>query len=65
MLARFCEIMEALSEEASVPWLNYSQDSEFTENFAYFRNIDHLNLAGAHAFAADLQPKLAELGLWR
>ena len=65
MLARFCEIMEALSEEASVPWLNYSQDSEFTENFAYFKNIDHLNLAGAHAFAADLQPKLAELGLWR
>lgn len=65
MLARFCEIMEALSKEASVPWLNYSQDSEFTENFAYFKNIDHLNLAGAHAFAADLQPKLAELGLWR
>ncbi len=65
MLARFCEITEALSEEAGVPWLNYSQDSEFTENFAYFKNIDHLNLAGAHAFAAELQPKLAELGLWR
>lgn len=64
MLARFCEIMEALSEEASVPWLNYSQDSEFTETFAYFRNIDHLNLAGAHTFATKLQPRLAELGRW-
>ena len=65
MLARFCEIMEALSKEASVPWLNYSQDSEFTENFAYFKNIDHLNLAGAHAFTAKLQPRLTELGLWQ
>ena len=65
MLARFCEIMEALSTEASVPWLNYSQDSEFTENFAYFKNIDHLNLARAHAFTAKLQPRLTELGLWQ
>lgn len=65
MLARFCEIMEALSKEASVPWLNYSQDSEFTENFAYFMNIDHLNLAGAHAFSQRVQEELAKLGLWK
>lgn len=65
VMDRFCAIMEALSKEYSVPWLNYSQDSEFTESFAYFKNIDHLNLAGAHAFAAKLQPRLTELGLWR
>ena len=65
VMDRFCEIMEALSEEYSVPWLNYSQDCEFTESFAYFKNIDHLNLAGSHAFAAKLQPRLTELGLWQ
>ena len=65
VLSRFCEIMEALSEENGVPWLNYSQDSEFTDNFAYFKNIDHLNLAGAYAFAAKFQSRLTELGLWQ
>lgn len=65
VLDRFCTIVETLSEENSVPWLNYAQDSEFTENFTYFKNIDHLNLAGAHSFAAKLQPRLTELGLWQ
>lgn len=65
VLSRFCEIMEALSKEYSVPWLNYSWDSEFTDNFAYFKDIDHLNLAGAYAFAAKFQSRLMELGLWQ
>lgn len=65
VMDRFCAIMEALSGENGVPWLNYAQDREFTENFAYFKNIDHLNLAGSHAFAAKLQPRLTELGLWQ
>ncbi len=64
MLDRFDAIVEALSEESNVPWLNYAQDGEFTENFAYFKNIDHLNLAGAYAFAAKLQPRLVELEHW-
>lgn len=65
VLDRFCAIVETLSEENNVPWLNYAQDSEFTENFTCFKNIDHLNLAGAHSFAAKLQPRLAELGLYQ
>ena len=64
MLDRFDAIVEALSEESNVPWLNYAQDGEFTENFTYFKNIDHLNLAGAYAFAAKLQPRLVELEHW-
>ena len=64
MLDRFDAIVEALSEESNVPWLNYAQDGEFTENFAYFKNIDHLNLAGAHTFATKLQPRLVELEHW-
>ena len=65
VMDRFCAIMEVLSEENGVPWLNYAQDCEFTEKFAYFKNIDHLNLAGAYAFAAKLKPRLTELGLWQ
>ena len=58
-------LLTRLSEESGVPWLDYSQDAEFTENFAYFKNIDHLNLAGSHAFAARVQSDLAEIGCWR
>lgn len=65
MLERFDAIVEALSEENSVPWLNYAQDGEFTENFAYFEDIDHLNSAGAHAFSLRVQEELAKLGLWK
>lgn len=63
VLSRFCEIMEALSKEYSVPWLNYSQDSEFTGNFSYFKDIDHLNSVGAHTFSLRVQEELAKLGL--
>lgn len=63
-VARFRALTAALSEETGVPWLDYSQDAEFTENFAWFKNIDHLNLAGAHAFAVRVQPDLAEIGCW-
>lgn len=65
MLERFRAIVEALSEESSVPWLNYAQDGEFTENFAYFKNIDHLNSVGAHIFSLRVQEELAKLGLWK
>ena len=65
MLDRFRAIVETLSEENGVPWLNYAQDGEFTENFAYFEDIDHLNSVGAHIFSLRVQEELAKLGLWK
>ena len=65
MLERFHVIVEAMSEENDVPWLNYAQDGEFTENFAYFKDIDHLNSVGAHTFSLRVQEELAKLGLWK
>ena len=61
ILERFRALTAELSEENGVPWLDYSQDGEFTENFPAFRNSDHLNLAGAHAFASRVQADLAAL----
>lgn len=56
--------VRSMAEAYGVPWLDCSQDADFAENFDYFKNIDHLNIAGANAFAAKLQPTLRELGLW-
>lgn len=61
ILERFRALTGELSAESGVPWLDYSQDVDFTENFAAFKNIDHLNLAGASAFAARVQADLAAL----
>ena len=65
ILERFREMTIGISREFGVPWLDYSRDAEFTENFSYFKNIDHLNLAGASAFAARFQTDLKEIGLWQ
>lgn len=56
------ETGQSLAESYGVPWLDYSQDEEFAGNFDYFKNIDHLNIAGANTFAAKLRPALREMG---
>lgn len=61
VLERFRELTGEISREFDVPWLDYSRDGEFTDNFAYFRNIDHLNPAGASAFSKRIQADLEEL----
>lgn len=59
----YCRRMEELSETYGVPWLDYSHDSTFAEKFDWFKNIDHLNFAGAEAFADRFETDLAALGL--
>ena len=39
-----------LSETYSVPYLDYSCDERFVEEWSLFKNIDHLNLTGAEKF---------------
>lgn len=64
-LEAFRALTQKISAENGVPWLDYSQDADFTENFDYFKNIDHFNIAGAKQFAEIIKPDLAELGLWQ
>lgn len=57
-LTCFRTLVSRLSEESGVPWLDYSQDSRFSSDHTLFKNIDHLNLAGAEKFAQALRPQL-------
>lgn len=61
VLERFDALMTELSAEMRTPWLDYSRSETFAEAYSYFKNIDHLNLAGAEAFAKLLRQDLAEL----
>lgn len=62
ILSRFRSLTGELSGEFGVPWLDYSQSDGFREEFSYFRDIDHLNAAGAAVFAQQVQAELAKLG---
>lgn len=61
VLKRFDALMAELSAETGTPWLDYSRSEAFTAEYSYFKNIDHLNLAGAEALAGLVQKDLAEL----
>lgn len=60
-LGCFQDLMTSLSAETGVPWLDYSRDADFSGQYSYFKNIDHLNLSGAKAFSQALQEDLAAL----
>ena len=59
ILERFHALNTELSEEFGISWLDYSQDAEFIDNLTYFKNIDHLNLSGAHAFSVCVKRDLS------
>ena len=59
ILERFHALTTELSEEFGISWLDYSQDAEFIDNLTYFKNIDHLNLSGAHAFSVCVKRDLS------
>ena len=61
VLAAFRSLMTELARENGVEWLDHSCDEGYP--LAYFRDLDHLNEEGAHAFSAVLLAELAELGL--
>lgn len=58
VLARFRELTLQLSSDAGVPWLDYSQDARFTQDFSLFKDIDHLNPEGAAKFSQIIQEQL-------
>lgn len=55
----FCRQVESLSDQYDVAWLNYSRDEDFAHAYAYFKNIDHLNYAGAEVFEEKFRNDLA------
>lgn len=55
----FRALVEALSGEYGVPWLDYSRDPRFAERLELFKDIDHLNAAGEQAFSAIFWADLA------
>ena len=57
------EIVAGLSEKYGVPWLDYSTNEVFHENMALFKDIDHLNWAGAAQLAELFCRDAAQLGL--
>lgn len=59
----FCRRAEMLSAQFDVPWLDYSHDPEFEQEYSYFKNIDHLNLAGARVFNEKFWGDLENIGL--
>lgn len=59
----FLEKTEQLSQEFSVPYLNYSHDPSYGEAYEYYRDIDHLNYDGAIAFDKQLFADIQALGL--
>ena len=63
ILAAFRRLTAQISAQNDVPWLDYSQHPDFTDNYEYFKNIDHLNLAGARAFSELVKAELRGLGM--
>lgn len=61
ILGCFQDLMTSLSAQTGVPWLDYSRDADFSGQYSYFKNIDHLNLSGAKVFSQALQEDLAAL----
>lgn len=61
VLAEFRALTEELARTNGVAWLDYSCSEDFP--FSYFRDLDHLNTEGAHAFSEVLLPELRALGI--
>lgn len=59
----FLTLVAKLSEEYSVPYLDYSHDPDFTVRHDLFRDIDHLNLDGAAVFNERFFADVQALGL--
>lgn len=53
--------LQDLSETYDVPWLDYSRDEMFLQNYELFRDIDHLNLTGSALFEEKFMADVAEL----
>lgn len=60
----FRHTVNSLAEEFDVPYLDYSHESEYAENYDLFLNIDHLNMYGAEQFDAEFYADLDQLGIW-
>ena len=61
VLAEFRALTEELARENGVVWLDHSCGEDFP--LSYFRDLDHLNTEGAHAFSEVLLPELRALGI--
>lgn len=62
-LAEFQETNESVvAEYPGLLFLDYSQDTEFTENLMYFQDADHMNTYGADAYSERLLLDLVRLG---
>lgn len=48
----FYGLVDDLCQEYGVPYLDYSHDPAYTGRYELFRDLDHLNLAGAEVFNA-------------
>lgn len=60
----FYEIVGSLSEEYSVPYLNYSHDEWFKDKYSFYRDLDHMNQKGADAFDAVFYERAKKDGIW-
>ncbi len=60
----FLEKVSQISQEFSVPYLDYSHDPSYAEAYGLYRDIDHLNGEGAAEFDKRLFADLRDLGIW-
>lgn len=58
---RFYQYVRELSREYNVPYLDYSHDQEFAQQYSFYKDIDHLNLDGAMALDTRLYADLKVL----
>ena len=58
---RFHDLVESVSGELDVPYLDYSQDPDFYEEMDLFLDTDHLNLTGRKLFTQKVFHELEPL----
>ncbi len=62
-LAEFKETNEGvISEYPGLLFLDYSEDTEFTENLMYYNDVDHMNTYGADAYSEKILEDLVRYG---
>ncbi len=57
-------LMEDLAREYGAVYLDYSRDPDFDRRYDFYRDMSHMNLAGAEAFSRRFYGDLREMGLF-
>lgn len=61
----FYKIVDSLSEEYGISYLDYSHDARFKGRYDLYRDLDHMNQTGANTFDTIFYERLENDGIWQ